>query len=114
MFKLRFTNTWNRFENSVICTWDVVKFIITHQEGHIAKASLLVGCFTPPQGSYLAIFENDELIFQGMLSGQFEHTQYLTKIDILCLCPNHHAALDLGGLYITDDFEALDLLDKKL
>ena len=99
MFKLRFTNTWNRFENSVICTWDVVKFIITHQEGHIAKASLLVGCFTPPQGSYLAIFENDELIFQGMLSGQFEHTQYLTKIDILCLCPTFDA--DLKSLITT-------------
>jgi predicted restriction endonuclease len=34
--------------------------------------------------------------------------------NVLCLCPNHHAALDLGGLYINDHFEAMDLFDKKI
>lgn len=24
--------------------------------------------------------------------------------NVLCLCPNHHVQLDLGGIVITDDF----------
>ena len=28
--------------------------------------------------------------------------------NILCLCPNHHSLLDLGGLYISDNFEVYE------
>ena len=28
---------------------------------------------------------------------------------VLCLCPNHHSLLDLGGIYINNDFEVRDL-----
>ena len=28
--------------------------------------------------------------------------------DVLCLCPNHHALLDHGGIYIGDDVKARD------
>jgi putative restriction endonuclease len=31
-----------------------------------------------------------------------------TLSNILCLCPNHHAQLDLGGILILDDFEVVD------
>jgi putative restriction endonuclease len=29
--------------------------------------------------------------------------------NIICLCPNHHSLLDLGGIYISDKFEVYDL-----
>ena len=29
--------------------------------------------------------------------------------NVLCLCPNHHSLLDLGGIYINNDFEVRDL-----
>lgn len=91
MFKLLFTNDWNDFANATPCLWEVVQMEITQQEGHVANASLVVGHvggkFSPPLGSYLGIFEDDTLIFQGMLSGQFKHHQHLTKITALCICP---------------------------
>lgn len=31
-----------------------------------------------------------------------------TADDILCLCPNHHVQLDMGGIVITDDCQVLD------
>jgi putative restriction endonuclease len=27
--------------------------------------------------------------------------------NLLCLCPNHHTQLDIGGLWITDDMVAI-------
>jgi putative restriction endonuclease len=29
--------------------------------------------------------------------------------NIICLCPNHHSLLDLGGIYISDKFQVFDL-----
>jgi len=29
--------------------------------------------------------------------------------NILCLCPNHHAAFDHGGIYVLDSLEVLDV-----
>ena len=87
MLKFCFTDTWNDFAQAQICTWDIVECVITHQEGHIAKASLKVGNFTPPIAAYLGIFDDDMLLFQGLISGQFEYQCYLTKIDILGIPP---------------------------
>lgn len=87
MFKFYFTNTWNDFAQAKSCTWNIVEFAITHQEGHVAKASLLAGNFTTPTGAYLGIFEDDRLLFQGVVSGQFEHQQHLTKVEVLCISP---------------------------
>jgi len=33
--------------------------------------------------------------------------------NLLCLCPNHHAQLDIGGMIITDDFVATSLDGKR-
>jgi len=93
MFKFCFTNTWGNFTQAQSCTWNVVEFAITHQEGHVAKASLLVGNFTPPTGAYLGIFEDDRLLFQGAVSGQFEHQQHLTKVEVLCISPTFESDL---------------------
>lgn len=87
MFHFYFTNTWGDFSQNQLCTWNIVECIITHQEGHIAKASLKVGNFTPPAAAYLGIFEDDMLLFQGLISGQFEYHQHLTTIDILGISP---------------------------
>lgn len=93
MFKFYFTDTWGDFAQAQLCTWDVVEFTITHQEGHVACASLKVGNFTPPAGAYLGIFEDDTLLFQGVVSGQFEHQQSLTKVEVLCISPGFEADL---------------------
>jgi len=87
MLKFCFTDTWNDFSQAQICTWDIVECVITHQEGHIAKVSLKVGNFTPPIAAYLGIFDDDMLLFQDLISGQFEYQRYLTKIDILGIPP---------------------------
>lgn len=31
-----------------------------------------------------------------------------TKTNLLCLCPNHHTQLDIGGMFVTDDFIAVE------
>lgn len=31
-----------------------------------------------------------------------------TADNLLCLCPNHHVQLDMGGIIITDDFRVID------
>ncbi len=93
MFKLCFTNSWNHFEQALPCTWDVVQLCITHQEGHVANASLVVGNFTPPISAYMAIFDGDALLFQGVVSGQFEHQQHLTKVQVLGVSPSFEADL---------------------
>lgn len=87
MLKFCFTDTWNDFAQAQKCAWEIVECVIIHQEGHIAKASLKVGNFTPPATAYLGIFEDDTLLFQGLISGQFEYQQHLTKIDILGISP---------------------------
>jgi hypothetical protein len=87
MFKLCFTNTWGDFSNASLCKWDVVQFFITHQEGHVASARLVVGNFSPPMSAYLAIFDDERLLFQGVVSGQFEHHQRLTKVEVLGISP---------------------------
>jgi putative restriction endonuclease len=33
--------------------------------------------------------------------------------NVLCLCPNHHVAFDLGGIYIRDDFTVVENLTGK-
>jgi hypothetical protein len=93
MFKLCFTNSWNDFEQALPCTWDVVQLVITQQEGHVAKASLAVGNFKVPPAPYMAIFEDEVLLFQGMVSGQFEHQQHLTKVQVLSIPPTFEADL---------------------
>lgn len=93
MFKFYFTDTWNDFSKSELCSWNVVEFTITHQEGHVACASLKIGHFTPPTGAYLGIFEDETLLFQGVISGQFEHHQHLTKVDVLGISPTFEADL---------------------
>lgn len=93
MFKLCFTNTWNDFEQAIPCTWDVVQLVITHQEGHVAKASLVVGNFKTPSAAYMAIFDEEVLLFQGVISGQFEHQQHLTKVQVLGIAPTFEADL---------------------
>ncbi len=93
MFKLCLTNTWNSFEESQVCSWNVVELVITHQEGHVACASLAVGNFHPPPAAYMAIFDNDVLLFQGVISGQFEHHQHLTKVQVLGISPTFEADL---------------------
>lgn len=87
MFTFYFTNIWNDFTQAQKCTWDIVECVITHQEGHIAKSYLKVGNFTPPLTAYLGIFEDEKLLFQGLISGQFEYQQHLTKVDILGISP---------------------------
>ncbi len=87
MFKLCFTNAWGDFSNARLCKWDVVQFFITHQEGHVASARLVVGNFAPPDGAYLGIFDDETLLFQGVVSGQFEHHQRLTKVEVLGISP---------------------------
>lgn len=37
-----------------------------------------------------------------------------TMSNILCLCPNHHAAFDKGGLYLDDDLAVHDALGHRL
>ncbi len=96
MFKLYFLNTWNSFEDSKPCPWAVVKMNITHKEGHVAKANLTIAKFNLPQAAYLAIFEADNLLFQGRLSGQFEHQNGLTTVDVLSIAPTFEH--DLGQL----------------
>jgi hypothetical protein len=64
-----------------------VQFFITHQEGHVASASLVVGNFIPPEAAYLGIFDDETLLFQGVVSGQFEHYQRLTKVEVLGITP---------------------------
>ncbi len=88
MFKLCFTNAWGDFSNAILCKWDVVQFFITHQEGHVASARLVVGNFVPPDGTYLGIFDDETLLFQGVVSGQFEHHQRLTKVEVLGISPS--------------------------
>lgn len=92
MFKLYFLNEWNNFEGSP-CPWEVVKLSITHKEGHVAKASLTVVKFSPAKSTYLAIFENDTLLFKGRLSGQFTHHNELTTVDVLNVSPNFESEL---------------------
>ena len=93
MFKFCFTDIWGDFSKGELCPWNVVEFTIMHQEGHVAYASLKVGNFTPPTGAYLGIFEDDILLFQGAVSGQFEHHQHLTKVDLLTISPTFEADL---------------------
>ncbi len=93
MFKLCFTNSWNNFDQAQPCMWDVVQLALTHQEGHVACASLVVGNFTPPCAAYMAIFEDDLLLFQGAVSGQFEHQQHLTKVQVIGIAPTFEADL---------------------
>ncbi len=87
MFKLCFTNARGDYSNARLCKWDVVQFFITHQEGHVASARLVVGNFVPPDGAYLGIFDDETLLFQGVVSGQFEHHQRLTKVEVLGISP---------------------------
>ncbi|MCX7343647.1 MAG: hypothetical protein NT128_05850, partial [Proteobacteria bacterium] len=96
MFKLYFLKKWNDFDTQLACPWEVIKLSINHKEGHIAKASLTVARYSPPEAAFLAIYEEDTLLFQGMLSGQFSHSNNLTTIDALCISPNFEA--DLGTL----------------
>lgn len=98
MFKIYFTNTWGDFTQSLPCTWDVVQLVITHQEGHVACASLVVGNFKAPPAPYLAIFDDEVLLFQGVVSGQFEHQQHLTKVQVLGIAPTFEA--DLKALLV--------------
>jgi putative restriction endonuclease len=28
--------------------------------------------------------------------------------NVLCLCPNHHSAFDLGGIWVSDDLSVFD------
>ena len=93
MFKLCFTNSWNHFEQALPCSWDVVQLVITHQEGHVACASLVVGNFKAPPAAYMAIFDEEVLLFQGMVSGQFEHQHHLTKVQVLGISPTFEADL---------------------
>jgi putative restriction endonuclease len=32
--------------------------------------------------------------------------------NVLCLCPNHHALFDDGGIYITDDFKGATIVTR--
>lgn len=93
MFKLCFTDNWNSLEDTQVCTWDVLQLVITHQEGHVACASLMVRNFNTPPAAYMAIFDNDALLFQGVISGQFEHHQHLTKIQVLGISPTFEVDL---------------------
>lgn len=93
MFKLCFTNAWGDFSNAILCKWDVVEFFITHQEGHVASARLVVGNFSPPEAAHLGIFDDETLLFQGVISGQFEHHQRLTKVEVLGISPTFEADL---------------------
>lgn len=93
MFKLYFTHNWNNFKDAQLCLWNIVQLFMIHQEGHVARASLVIGNFTPPTASYIAIFEDEELLFQGAISGQFEHQHNLTKVDILGITPTFEADL---------------------
>lgn len=36
------------------------------------------------------------------------HLGHDIKTNLLCLCPNHHTQLDIGGLFVTDDFVAIE------
>ncbi len=96
MFKLYFLKKWDNFDTKLPCPWEVIKLSINHKEGHIAKASLMVARYNQPQAAFLVIYEDDTLLFQGMLSGQFSHSNNLTTIDVLCISPNFEA--DLGTL----------------
>ena len=102
MFKLCFTDNWNNFDQAQLCTqpcsWDVVKLMINHQEGHVACASLVVGSFTSPPAAYMAIYDDDMLLFQGVVSGQFEHQQHLTKVQVIGIAPTFEA--DLKALLV--------------
>lgn len=93
MFKLYFLNSWNNFDTAILCPWQVIKLEINHLEGHVAKASLTVAEYTPPKSAYLAIFEDETLLFQGMLSGQFANDDNLTTIDAICIAPTFESDL---------------------
>jgi len=34
--------------------------------------------------------------------------------NIICMCPNHHAEFDAGGIYISDSFEIFTISDAKI
>jgi putative restriction endonuclease len=62
------------------------------------------------------ICENELVIPRGFIS-EGAHIRALGKPhngpdiveNVICLCPNHHSLLDLGGIYISDSFKVYDL-----
>lgn len=108
MFKLYFLNSWNNFSETIPCNWEVIKLSINHKEGHVAKANLTVTKYTRPKNVYLAIFEDNTLLFQGILSGQSMQNDNLTTIDAICIAPSFEADLSAilksGALVYNRDF----------
>ncbi|WP_395245527.1 YDG/SRA domain-containing protein [Agromyces sp. MMS24-K17] len=54
--------------------------------------------------------------FEGRLYAEGAHVRPIgrphlgsdDRSNLLCLCPNHHAQLDIGGMYISNDMVAID------
>lgn len=93
MIKIFFLKTWSDFKTIQKCNWEIIELKISHKECHIAKAELKVANFKKAEDKYVCIYENDTILFQGIISGFTQTKAHLSDIEILCFSPNFETEL---------------------